>query len=860
MIRIPIRYKLLSLIFIIAIPVSFISIHHYHGMVEEAKNDVQFHNLQLANNIAGDLNLIVERSFAALKAVARHPAVIAKDPRTCDRLFREMLPSFPSHLNIIAVDMNGNSYGSAVAPWQLRALHGQDREWFRRAARGVTVIGNLQISGLFNSPSIMLAQPVIDKGRQVAVLGMALDVKKVRANLARWWELPADSTINILDEAGNVVICICEHEVGGEQTVTCPTVRLTSTNYDNLEETGSDGVRRLFSFASVPNTKWKVLIGVPVESASRQASRSARHFLLVIAAGTLAAIILALLISGQISRNISAVVTGMKAVEQGNLAVQVSTSGNDELALVARSFNRMVTQRMHDEQRVRHSQSFLASVLDGIGEGVVVIDRDYRIVSVNQGYCRQVKLHHDQAVGKHCYEISHQRKTPCFTGDDGCECAVFRCFETGEPRRAVHVHRNSEGRASYLEVRAYPLRDAAGYVASAIETLTDITERRSLEAQLFQAQKMEAVGLLAGGVAHDFNNILTAIIGYGNLLKGRAESDAISADYTDQILASADRASHLTRSLLAFSRSQIIDPRPIRLNEIIKRIEPLLRRLTGEDVELFFALTKEEGTIWADPHQMEQVLMNLCTNARDAMPAGGKLSISTERVVTGDFFCLRHPGARSGACMRLSVADSGVGMNEATQEKMFEPFFTTKESGKGTGLGLSIIYGIVKQHNGFIDVRSEVAKGTIFIIHFPIIHEQAENLKAQLHVSAGKGSETILLAEDDENVRLLAENILQEHGYRVITAADGQEAVEKFGRHADAVDLVVLDVLMPKKNGKEAYDELKKFRSPIKVIFMSGYAPETIHQKGIIDTGNGFLHKPFSPAAFLSKVREVLDT
>jgi DNA-binding response OmpR family regulator len=370
---------------------------------------------------------------------------------------------------------------------------------------------------------------------------------------------------------------------------------------------------------------------------------------------------------------------------------------------------------------------------------------------------------------------------------------------------------------------------------------------------------MEAVGLLAGGVAHDFNNLLTGIIGYTALLKKKVGTDD-TAGFADQILKAAERATHLIRSLLAFSRKQIIDSRPIRLNEVIRRIESLLRRVIGEDIELCTLLSSSEATVLADAHQIEQVLMNLGTNARDAMPEGGVLTIATDLVEADEAYRRQHPYLSSGTFMRICVTDTGTGMDAATKEKIFEPFFTTKERGKGTGLGLSIIYGIVKQHNGFIDVQSEKGEGARFTIHFPVVNREEDRAHVpEQAVPVAGGTELVLVAEDDENVRALTENILKDQGYRVILASDGNAAVEKFHEQADRVDLAILDVLMPGKNGKEVSEEIRKRRADIRILFMSGYTEDLIHKKGILDTGIELLAKPFTPETLLRKVRQVLQ-
>jgi signal transduction histidine kinase len=379
------------------------------------------------------------------------------------------------------------------------------------------------------------------------------------------------------------------------------------------------------------------------------------------------------------------------------------------------------------------------------------------------------------------------------------------------------------------------------------------------EERLRQAQKMEAIGQLAGGIAHDFNNILTAIIGYANLLSMKVEGDDIQADYVKHILSSAERAASLTQSLLAFSRKQIINPKPVDLNEIVCKVEKLLSRLIGEDIELKITSLGKNLTVLADGGQLEQVLMNLTTNARDAMPEGGLLTIETGYAEVDSMNSDEHLFSTPGEYALLSISDTGTGIDEKDRESIFEPFFTTKEVGKGTGLGLSIVYGIVKQHNGFINVYSKPGKGTTFRIYLPLlkVDNETEVLKA-VSFSEG-GSETILLAEDDHDVRNITREVLEAYGYRVLEAVDGEDALVVFEKHADEIDLLMMDVIMPRKNGREAYEEISRTRPGIKTLFLSGYTKDLVYSKGILETGMDFMSKPVSPDELLRKVRHVLD-
>jgi len=336
--------------------------------------------------------------------------------------------------------------------------------------------------------------------------------------------------------------------------------------------------------------------------------------------------------------------------------------------------------------------------------------------------------------------------------------------------------------------------------------LEDITLKRRLEEQLRQSQKMEAIGTLAGGIAHDFNNILTAIIGYAGLLKTGVSEDDLLREYVDEMMVSCERASLLTRSLLAFSRKQVISPKPVDINKVIKKVEALLIRVIGEDIELRTILAHRDLVVMADAGQIEQVLMNLAANARSAMPDGGILSIGTEALELDDAFTKAHGYGIPGLYALVSVTDTGHGMDEKTKERIFEPFFTTREVGKGTGLGLAMVYGIIKQHEGYITTYSELGRGTTFKIYLPLIQAEAELTEPVRPAAAGsgppKGRETVLLAEDDSEVRKITRNILEGSGYRVIEAVDGEDAINKFLLNKDEIQLLIFDVIMPKKSGK----------------------------------------------------------
>ncbi len=403
------------------------------------------------------------------------------------------------------------------------------------------------------------------------------------------------------------------------------------------------------------------------------------------------------------------------------------------------------------------------------------------------------------------------------------------------------------------------LEGLADQAAVALVNALLLAGQERLEEQLRHSQKMEAIGLLAGGVAHDFNNLLQAILGHAELALSEPQSQEQVKASLKQVVKGGERAAELTTQLLAFSRQQVLSPVALDLNDVIARLLKLIQRGIGEDIDLEFNPGSDLGVVNADPGQMEQVLMNLCVNARDAMPDGGRVVIETRNTVGACECCTKHEERLSDPQVQLSISDSGHGMDETVQRQIFEPFFTTKEVGQGTGLGLATVYGIVTQHDGCIGVQSEPGRGTTFRVCLPRVDAEVGAVKPAPAGPAAGGGETILLAEDEEMVRAYALRVLEVAGYTVIQASDGTEALELFSRHRNDIDLCLFDVVMPKMNGRELYDKIREFRPNAKVLFSSGYNQDAIHTRFILDEGLDLLRKPFNRGELLRSVRQALD-
>jgi two-component system cell cycle sensor histidine kinase/response regulator CckA len=517
---------------------------------------------------------------------------------------------------------------------------------------------------------------------------------------------------------------------------------------------------------------------------------------------------------------------------------------------IALSMAADVTQRKQAE--TQHQR--LSMALEQAAEAVVITDAQGAIEYVNPAF--------EAVAGYTLAEVVGQNPRILKSGVQGDEFyrSLWETINGGRTWRGRLVNKRKDGKLFTEEATISPVRNAEGLVTSYVAVKRDITSHLALEAQLLQSQKMEGIGRLAGGIAHDFNNVLSVILSSAEFaLEGLREVDPIRQD-VQQIHKAGERAASLTRQLLAFSRKQVLQPVPLDLNQVLGEMEPMLRRIIGEDIDLVRVLPSDLGLAKADHGQIEQVILNLAINARDAMPNGGKLTLETRNVELDSEYAERHLGAASGPHVMIAVTDSGIGMDERTMERVFEPFFTTKGPGKGSGLGLSTVYGIVKQSGGSIFVYSELGHGTTFKVYLPrdssLSTPVAKPIPATTQVL---GSEIVLLAEDDEAVRNVAKRILVGAGFTVLTAAGGPEALLLCEQHPAEIHLLLTDVVMPGMSGRALAERLTALRPGIRVLFMSGYTDNAIVHQGVLDPGTQFISKPITQGELLRKVRYVLD-
>ncbi|MDB4981281.1 MAG: hypothetical protein JWM82_2033 [Myxococcales bacterium] len=513
--------------------------------------------------------------------------------------------------------------------------------------------------------------------------------------------------------------------------------------------------------------------------------------------------------------------------------------------LLEREVSSRTAQLLASEKRYR-------ALFENAKDAIAVITPDGVIREMNQRWADIVGVPREQLIGRHVRDFAP-------LGDEAKNAESYGRMAPNEAVSEPLRIATADGTALLMEFSHANIEVEGEELVFAIGR--DVTERVQLEEQLRQSQKLEVIGQLAGGVAHDFNNILTAILGFCELLLVELGANHVARTDVFEIKTAGERAAGLTRQLLAFSRKQILQANVLDINGVIKGMEPMLRRLIAAHVDLVVSLPKDVSAIKVDPTQLEQIIINLLVNGADAMPRGGKLTIETSNVRLDEHYRGHHLPVTPGDYVLLAVTDTGIGMDEATSRRVFEPFFTTKELGKGTGLGLATVYGIVKQSGGDIWIYSEPGHGSVFKIYLPAVKEHVTAaVKAYaVHETVRGGSETILLVEDDEAVRRLARQVLERTGYRIVEAANPNEALRAARQHGGPIDLLLSDLIMPESDGAPLIDRLAENYPGLRVLYISGYADEAVVRHGVISEGTPFLQKPFTPQALCGKVRDVLD-
>jgi two-component system, cell cycle sensor histidine kinase and response regulator CckA len=810
----------------------FLKVEYDHSY-KEAKHDV----LIAVQSIAMEHNAQVEGIRNLLITLSQFPEIQRMDPIACSSILNHILEQSPSSLNIGVADPDGNVIATGVKqPLPIR-YKVTDRKYFQDALRTKKFSsGEYTVSRAVGKPTLHFALPILDSaGNTKVVLYAALDLTKF-VTLFETQHLPENSSFSLIDHKGIVLYRHPELSTVKPGLADSPGLlsHLKGAQEDGVfVDIGRDGLKRVFGFKrlrlrATDSPYLYIRMSVTEKTVISKTHKLVGMFLMV----SVVALMVSYLFSSILARlsfvlPIEQLSATVRDVEGGDFSSKSGlTHLDDEIGQLAKSFDAM-TGSLAEKDKARK----LAE--DSLHE------RNSQL---------ELEIIGRKKIEADLYENTVQLKNEIDERQKANEALHEKTIELeGEIEEREAAQQNLEEQATVLEEE--------------IAERTRIEEEHShLEEQLRQSHKMEAIGLLAGGVAHDFNNIVSVIMGYGELLVN-ALPDGKAHHNATQILKASERAAELTKGLLAFSRKQTFNLERIDICQLVSENSRFLQRMIGEDIELITSCSPTPMCIFVDCSQIQQVLMNLATNARDAMPSGGKMSINVVMQNVDNEFIRLYGCGNPGDYAVIRVSDTGIGMADETVERIFEPFFTTKEKGKGTGLGLSMIHGIIAQHNGFIRCSSELGKGTTFSIYIPLCKnkELSAASESATEPPSVRGSETILLAEDDSMLMEVTASHLEASGYKVLQARNGVEAVEIFRLHGAEVDLVLLDAIMPKMTGKQAWNEISTLRPGVKACFISGYANEIMSGKLAIDFRIPFISKPVMPEALLKKVREILD-
>jgi len=828
--------------------------------------------LQVVKNCDSDYTNVIQQTKQLLAALAEFPAVKQYDPIATSALFTRVVREDSLYHNIMATRADGEIFASAQplppqVPHNLSSrLYFQRILQTRRFAHGELVFGHT-----LGVATLPVAYPILDRSGQVqGVVAAGLNLGRLN-RIFQINELYPETTFAIIDNRGRIMFRHPDPEKWiGKDMAQTEIIRTILAQREGLVKVRDvDGREKLYAFLPLGGQTQEgfVFTGIPLQTILAPAQQALFRNLASLAVVTVLALILAWPLGFLfLIRRLNILTETTRKLAAGDLSARTGLNyGLGQIDQLARSFDEMADtlqkreiERRQSEEDLRRSEEKYRQLVNQVP---AVVYKGYLDWSLD---CFDDKI--EKITGYPKEDFNSRRVTFLdLVFPEDIQQARKRFAEARQTDRfCINEYRirKKTGEVRWIQVRNRIIVDPEGQPDYISGVFYDVTDRKLLEDQLAQAQKMEAVGLLAGGIAHDFNNLLSAIMGYSEIMMLDLRSDDPGYQCADEIMKAADHGASLTSKLLAFSRKQILQPRVIDFNGIVSDMDKMLRRLIGEDIDLVTHCAAKLDLVKADPVQIEQILMNLAVNARDAMPQGGKLTIETANAYLDEAYTQSHAEVSPGPYVMLAVTDNGAGMDAEKLSHIFEPFFTTKESGKGTGLGLATVYGIVKQSGGHIWVYSEPGQGTTFKVYFPRAEEEA-TLAAlwpdREPLEPIRGKETILLVEDDTALKGLIAKALRKYGYNVWDAANGDEALIICEKEKGPIHLLLTDVVMPQMGGRELAEHLAPLRPEIKVLYMSGYTTNAVVHHGVLDAGINFIQKPVKILSLIRKVREVLE-
>ncbi len=859
-----IQLRLVLLVVAAALPALCFSIVQARTTSAVERDNAEQRALQLARRIATRVDDHVNTVDALLVSLSRTVRVDRAGGAHNDSLLASVSRDLGTRfLNLSVAAADGLVVGlSNAAGSRARHISVLDRAYFQNAiaTRGLG-IGKPMIGRVSHEYSLALGRAILDaRGNPIGVVAASTLLDQLRAILIPN-DLPPGAVVTLTDSDG-VVLARTEDadEWIGHDISALATVRDARHSREGvMEMTGADSVTRLSGFATASRVPWQVFVGIPSAVALARVREQERNAFLLGIASLLVSLGMAWALARGIAGPVRALTADADAFAAGDLSRRTTVRPDGELGTLAFTFDRMADALERRSSQLVTSETRYRSLFDTLPLPMWVVDRDsMRFLAVNQAAVDRYGYSRDEMLGMTVLEIRRPEKHQYVR-----EKLAEDREQTMRGKLTQHITRTGEE----LDVEISSDDFTYGGRRARLVVVNDVTERRRTESallasqeQLRQSQKMEAIGSLAGGIAHDFNNLLTAILGYCDLALEGIPPDSTASEDVAEVRRAAQRAAELTHQLLAFSRRQVLKPRVFSLGTAVAQTEKILRRLISENIALEISVCPQQPLVCADPTQLEQVILNLAVNARDAMPRGGRLRLATGAVTFDTPHATAGRNLPPGIYAMLAVSDTGTGIVPEVRDRLFEPFFTTKPRGQGTGLGLATVYGIMQQSGGGIEVASVPGNGTTFVLYFPLAAADAPADSAsepQRDVNP-RGEGTILLAEDDEAVRAIAREALERAGYHVLAAADGSAALALASAHDGTIDLLLTDVIMPGMNGRELAATLTRRRPGIRVLFASGYTDNVLEGQDALAPGVTLLDKPFTPAVLAAKVRDVL--
>lgn len=876
------RKHLFVLVFIIFLPVLTMLLITGFKQYRQALQDFENNTTRLIELFVKEQVNISARTHQLLTVLSHVPAVNGLDIPQCNKLLKNVHKENPQYSTIVVSNSEGLIDCCAI-PLK-KTINVSDRSWFKRIKNDRDfIIDNFLISRSAKKASLPFAYPIFDKaGNLKAAIGAAFNLEYY-TELFEKIDIPADYDIMLADRKGVVLYqSFSKDQCLGKPLAECKGFDIPPSDSEKkvFEAADADGKNRLYKFnwlqVGQGNNEVCFLVGVSKQKMFSDVMGTLLTNLAILALVAICSLLIAWISGKKILLDpIYSLIQKTKDIKQGSWVMSQEVSSLPvELEMLSTAFDEMVIDlsekekerdaalaeakhellvRTQVQKELSESEEHLKVLFEQAADPIYVSEMDGHLINVNRAACRATGYSEKELLQMNVIDLDAN------TSSQEDLNGFYATIMPGKQVPLTSVHRCKDGSTFPVEITISRIEVPGGAIIMGIAR--DITERIQLEARSQQTQRLESVGRLAGGIAHDLNNLLTPILGYGELVMDEGYIQESTKTKIQHITKAAMRARELVRQLLAFSRKQVLEYKALDINQVLEGFQSLIRRTIREDIEISISLTPDLRVVMADIGQLEQVIMNLCVNAADAMSEGGTLSIATSMEQLDEKYALAHQGVTAGEYVMMSFSDTGHGMDKETQAQIFEPFFSTKGE-LGTGLGLSTVYGIIKQHNGNIWVYSEIGIGTTFRIYLPALSEG--DIRQEIHEpvplkNGHQGSETILLVEDNEQVRDTVLETLKQQGYTVLQASGGEEALSKLSLTDQPVHLLLTDVVMPGMNGKELYNILSQEFSSLKVLYMSGYTDDIIVHHGVLDEGVHFIQKPFTIHAILNKVRETLE-